>query len=159
MLQFIFNKLKLHFVTGLIICPECGGHIKLVESINTRKGLQSNLQWKCICCGFKKEFSNSKPKVGGHFEINTRFTYGINLIGSGESGASVLCGILNLQKPVSNQSDIVYNLVQASEEISTNSMNKAADQMRAREGDKVAIAVDGTWNTRGQKPKFKKFTH
>lgn len=72
------------------------------------------------------------------------------LIGSGDSGAKTLAGILNLNKPTKNTNKYLTRLVNASEVVAEGSMTKAAKELKERENtNKVTISMDGTWNTRG----------
>lgn len=151
--NFIFDlKLLINSLNGLIFCPTCNCDLVLFEDIRQKIGLFSKLSWKCSSseCDFKREFYNSEKKSNFE-EINLRLCYGIKLIGSGETGSKTLLAAMNLPKPPSRNEKYITNILNSSELIAEQSMDKAADELKEREdNEEVTISMDGTWNTRGK---------
>ncbi|GFX28246.1 uncharacterized protein TNCV_2772451 [Trichonephila clavipes] len=129
------------------------GSLYLVE--DSRFGLSSNFSLHCKNCSFISAFCTSK-KLDKMNELNSRFVYGLRLIGRGVSAGRKLCAVLNLPPFLSklafrqqekNSSVLLFPLEKKI-------MNDAAKGIRQFKKSihgivNCGVSVDGTWQRRG----------
>ncbi|GFW10321.1 uncharacterized protein TNCV_5096721 [Trichonephila clavipes] len=124
------------------------GSLYLVE--DSRFGLSSNFSLHCKNCSFISAFCTSK-KLDKMNELNTRFVYGLRLIGRGVSAGKKLCAVLNLPpfllKLAFRQQE--KNLLSAAIFIGEKIMNDAAKGIRQLKQSihgtvNCGVSVDGT---------------
>ncbi|GFV95998.1 uncharacterized protein TNCV_2096661 [Trichonephila clavipes] len=144
-------------IFSLLCCPTkmcTAGSLYLVE--DSRFGLSSNfsLHWKN--CSFILAFCTSK-KLDKMNELNTRFVYGLRLIGRGVSAGRKLCAVLNLPPFLSKlafRQQEKKTLLSAAFSIGEKIMNDAAKGIRQLKKSihgivNCGVSVDGTWQRRG----------
>ncbi|GFY07707.1 uncharacterized protein TNCV_4095771 [Trichonephila clavipes] len=129
------------------------GSLYLVEDL--RFGLSSNFSLHCKNSSFISAFCTSK-KLDKMNELNTRFVYGLRLIGRGVSAGRKLCAALNLlpflSKLAFRQQE--KKLLSAAISIGEKIMNDAAKGIRQLKKSihgivNCGVSVDGTWQRRG----------
>ncbi|GFT41063.1 uncharacterized protein TNCV_1098271 [Trichonephila clavipes] len=143
-------------IFSLLCCPTkmcTAGSLYLVE--DSRFGLSSNFSLHCKNCSFISAFCTSK-KLDKMNELNSRFVYGLRLIGRGVSAGRKLCAVLNLPPFLSK-------LAFRQQEKKTPQccyfhwrkiMNDAAKGIRQFKKSihdivNCGVSVDGTWQRRG----------
>ncbi|GFT44404.1 uncharacterized protein TNCV_5054251 [Trichonephila clavipes] len=129
------------------------GSLYLVE--DSRFGLSSNFSLHCKNCSFISAFCTSK-KLDKMNEFNSRFVYGLRLIGRGVSAGRKLCAVLNLPPFLSKLAfrQQEKKLLSAAISIGEKIMNDAAKGIRQFKKSihgivNCGFSVDGTWQRRG----------
>lgn len=142
-----FQFLKLY-----LCCKQCHGDISLEEVLVY--GLSSKFELICKTCGNKAIRSSTLiGKTKNVPEINRRFIYAMRVIGKGHASMKKFCAVMDLPPPVAPKSynKVVHKILNASKNVATKSMRKAAQAEAILSNSSLCVTVsgDGTWKTRG----------
>lgn len=143
-------------------CKVCRG--ELTYNILTRFGFATKLSVSCSNCNAKKihltspclDIQKPRPRPNADanvtpeeqvYDINVRLVYALRSFGKGQSGAAMLCAILNLPSPPSKFTRYNQILVESSQKVATSNMKEAVEQaVKLNENSRdLPVALDGTW--------------
>ena len=168
-----------NIISSQSVCKVCyAEQVQLKENANARNGFVASLCLTCLGCGFEHKFytsprvrptpsmsqdgnDNEKRSHKTMFDLNARMALAFRDNGRGLAAMTTFCGGLNMPPPMnaSSFSEINKKLKNAAEAVATDSMNRAAAEVREDSGStsssSVPVAVnttamfDGTWQKRG----------
>lgn len=145
-----------------VVCKNCfTSGISVV--VSDQRGLAAKLTFICDNCDFQFSFYNSQQKSvvindtkKMCFEINIRLPYGLRAIGKGVTAGRMLCGILNLPRPMEHFTKYTALLgvyaKQVAEATMLEGIEEAVEENSLEcdgENRDISAAFDGTWQKRG----------
>ncbi|GBL74184.1 hypothetical protein AVEN_231064-1 [Araneus ventricosus] len=133
-------------------CKRCNSTdcFDVLEETNSRRGLATSLLFICKSCGCFSSSVTSYIFENG-YDINTRLVYGMRCIGKVKCVARTSCAVMKLLPPPAKFEQLNYSLCQALSYAFSKSMLKAVegDVSRNDNARDITIAMDGTWQKRG----------
>ena len=139
-------------ISQLIECKVCHKDIKFTET--SVRGLGFKIGVQCEC---NVTYINSCPLISNAYEINRRIVCVMRLLGIGNKGLNLFCGLMDLAKEF--YSNTYYagleNLYTASKAVFEFSTNLAMDEEKRSTFEKeksnihLTVSGDGTWKKRG----------
>lgn len=140
-------------ISSFASCRNCAAEnsLRLSENTTNRKGIVSNLVLSCSECSAEKSFMTSNRTDSKHYDNNLRLVYGCRSIGKGQKAAETFCSIMNTPPPPTRFYDYNKRLLQAVEQVSSESMAIARrEAITENDGDSdITVGIDGTWQKRG----------
>lgn len=84
-------------LSQIIVCRKCKGDVRFTEG--SKRGLGFKIIVSCNACG--EFYINNCPLINNHaYEINTRITLAMRILGIGINGIKKFCAFMDLPKPV-----------------------------------------------------------
>ncbi|KAK2579040.1 hypothetical protein KPH14_002833 [Odynerus spinipes] len=84
-------------LSKLVICKECKKQIRFGETASYDLGFELLVQCKCGV-----NYINSSPVIDRAYEINRRILFVMRMLGVGEEGINLFCGLMDLCQGISN---------------------------------------------------------
>lgn len=139
-------------ISALVMCKECKKNVKFNEV--SSRGLGFKIAVTCEC---GTTFINSCPMIHNAFEINRRIVTVMRLLGIGNKGLNLFCGLMDLATEFYSQTyyHCLTNLNTASEAVYKLLVQFAVTEERNKTLEKensdtnLTVSGDGTWSKRG----------
>uniref|UniRef100_A0A1B6FLX7 Mutator-like transposase domain-containing protein n=1 Tax=Cuerna arida TaxID=1464854 RepID=A0A1B6FLX7_9HEMI len=140
-------------IRDFVVCKYCQHNLTFER--NVVEGLAIKCKVLCHNCNENITFENCSKIVDDstkqtYYDVNLRLVNGLRSIGKGQTAGKMLCGILNISAPPTNYKKHESKLLRTIEELSRDSMKKAAKEaVDINKSSDLCVAVDGTWQKRG----------
>lgn len=144
-------------ISEAVACKTCGG--ALFFSTSNERGLGFKINVKCASKTCPLIQINSCPNIRNGYEVNSRITLAMRLLGIGHAGLQIFCGIMDLHPPVhkSFYYEICKKICEASSTVADYCMRKAANEEKKathsltanKDPEDITISIDGSWMKRG----------
>jgi len=140
-------------LSDVVVCKQCHGEVRFLEG--SRRGLGYKIIVSCLNCGDVS--INSCPIINDRaYEINTRITIAMRMLGIGINGIKKFCAFMDLPKPVFQTTyyNIISNISMATARVRELCIKKAAEEEKQKsiernEVDGLTVSGDGSWRKRG----------
>lgn len=140
-------------LSASVICKDCKSDVTFSQSI--LRGLGFNIIVDCKCDKQKK--IKSCPMIHNACEINRRIVFAMRMLGIGQQGLNLFCGLMDICQGISNASysSIMENIHIAASSVFDSVLSFAANEekdLNARSGNvrnHLTVSGDGTWKKRG----------
>lgn len=145
----VFNFLSLH-----LKCKSCDGDVSFSQSAT--RGLGFKLEIICKCPRYSRSVA-SCPLINSAYEVNRRLMFVMRLLGLGQRGVNVFCGLMDLSTGFGNSTYYAFleNLYSASKTVFDYVCSKAVREEIAKnrehgnEPTHLSVSGDGSWKKRG----------
>ncbi|KYN24381.1 hypothetical protein ALC57_04018 [Trachymyrmex cornetzi] len=138
--------------TDILVCSSCKQKVRIEES--GHRGLGFKIIVSCRCG--QREI-NSGPLINTGFEINRRIVFVMRLLGIGQEGINVFCGLMDLCNGLARTTydNIVQHIYSASVSMFEEMSKKAITEERQKNAQHgriethLKVSGDGSWKKQG----------
>lgn len=142
-------------ISTLVICATCK------QKVEFKKASQFGVGFKiAVCCACPQKCIPSSPVINKTcFEINRRLVVAMRLLGIGQAGISMFCGLMDIAHKISNNMyyGVLQNLHTTGKAVYDNVLSKAVEEEKQAmvEADPqcdptlLTVSGDGSWKKRG----------